>query len=98
MRKYSIRHRVLIMGTALLFVAGYPDDAASEPRAEIGREVSVPVHLRNGQEFEMKIQDLLHFGEQLFVARWTSQEGQGRAFGKGNDGVLTDPGSPLIFP
>jgi len=57
MRKYSIRHRVLITGTALLFVVGYPGDAASEPRAEIGQEVSVPVHLRNGQEFEMKIRD-----------------------------------------
>ena len=76
------------------FLAGPPFD----PQAPIGREVSVPRHLLNGQEFDLSVSGLLRHGELLFLARWTSQEGQGRAFGKGNDGTLTDPGSPLIFP
>jgi hypothetical protein len=76
------------------FDRGVPFD----PDAPIGREISVPLHLRNGQEFELSVPELLRHGELLFIARWTSQEGQGRPFGKGNDGMLTDPGSPLIFP
>lgn len=111
MRKYSQGRRALLAGTivALLPCAAASETsdsvresmiAASAPLdpTQIGREVAIPVHLRNGQEFEMSVPDLVHFGERLFTARWTSQEGQGRAFGKGNDGALTDPSSPLIFP
>ena len=107
MRDSSARHRVLVAATAAVFVAGFLGVAMAEPLeignraldpSQIGREVAVPVHLQNGQELRMPIRDLVRFGEHLFVARWTSQEGQGRAFGKGNDGVLTDPFSPLIFP
>jgi hypothetical protein len=78
-------------------VAVSRDDTALDP-ALIGREISVPIHLRNGEEFSVGVPALLRHGEKLFLARWTSQEGQGRAFGKGNDGVLTDPSSPLVFP
>jgi hypothetical protein len=83
------------------FVESDPDFESGppfDPAAPIGREVSVARHLRNGQEHELGIADLLRHGELLFRARWTSQEGQGRAFGKGNDGSLTDPSSPLVFP
>ncbi len=66
--------------------------------AFIGRELAVPTHLQNGREFEITLPELVRHGEQLFTARWTNQEGQGRAFGKGNDGKLTDPLSPLTFP
>lgn len=109
MREFSTcRHYVFVTVTTALLAAGFLEVAAADAfikrahptldPSQIGREVSVPVHLRNGQEFEMPIHDLVRFGEQLFVARWTSQEGQGRPFGKGNDGVLSDPFSPLIFP
>jgi hypothetical protein len=95
------------VGTALLCVASFLGTGSADTfetarpgldPSQIGRELSVPVHLQNGQEFQTPIPDLVRFGEQLFVARWTSQEGQGRAHGKGNDGVLSDPFSPLIFP
>ena len=46
--------------------------------SQIGREVAVPVHLRNGEEFQLPIHQLLDFGRKLFTARWTSQEGAGR--------------------
>jgi hypothetical protein len=64
----------------------------------IGREVSTPSHFSNGDEFVVSTQRLLDHGRDLFIARWTSEEGQGRPFGKGNDGELTDPTSPLTFP
>lgn len=104
MRILSKGHRRVIDCATLLFVAYLSAGTAAEPPspsldpALIGKEISIPVHLRNGQEFETNIPDLIRYGKELFVARWTSQEGQGRAFGKGNDGTLSDPTSPLIFP
>ena len=64
----------------------------------IGKEVAVPVHLQDGQEFEMSVPDLISFGQTLFQARWTSQEGQGRPLTKGTGNPLSDPASPLVFP
>ncbi len=66
--------------------------------ALIGKEVSSPTHLENGEEFAVSTAHLLKHGRDLFIARWTIQEGQGRPFGKGNDKDLTDPTSPLHFP
>jgi Di-haem oxidoreductase, putative peroxidase len=64
----------------------------------IGKEIAVPVHLQDGREFEIAIPDLISFGQTLFMARWTSQEGQGRPLTKGTGNPLTDPTSPLLFP
>ena len=66
----------------------------------IGREVAIPQHLQNGQEFQMSLSTLLEFGRQLFTANWTIQEGQGRplAKGVGTPTGLSDPTSPLVFP
>src|SRR5215469_1557039 len=64
----------------------------------IGKEISVPQHLQDGQEFQMSIPDLIAFGSELFNARWTTQEGQGRPLTKGTGSPLSDPTSPLIFP
>src|SRR5260370_37203184 len=66
----------------------------------IGREVAIPRHLENGQEFRVSVSTLLDFGKQLFAANWTIQEGQGRplAKGVGTPTPLSDPASPLVFP
>jgi len=66
--------------------------------AQIGQEVAIPVHLQDGQEFTMSIHDLINFGEKLFKANWTIQEGQGRPLTKGTGAPLTDPTAPLVFP
>jgi len=50
---------------------------AGEKASLIGREVAVPRHLQNDQEFQLPIGDLVEFGQKLFSARWTIQEGQG---------------------
>jgi hypothetical protein len=64
----------------------------------IGKELSIPQHLQDGQEFHLSLRDLIAFGSSLFQARWTSQEGQGRPLAKGTGNPLTDPLSSLLFP
>jgi hypothetical protein len=50
--------------------------------AQIRREVAVPLHLQDGQEFTTPLMQLLTFGESLFTANWTSEErGGGRSRG-----------------
>src|SRR5579863_8261120 len=66
----------------------------SQTAASIGKEVAVPVHLQDGDEFVLPLSKLLAYGERLFSAKWTSQEGEGRPMvkGTGNGGPLSDPG------
>src|SRR5260370_40494939 len=72
----------------------------SEPRDLIGKEVAIPRHLQDGEEYELSIPKLIKFGEKLFTAQWTVQEGQGRAHVKGlaTGAQLSDPSDPLVFP
>ena len=70
---------------------------AGEPSL-IGREVSVPRHLQNDEEFDLPIDRLIQFGQKLFSAKWTIQEGQGRPLSKGTGDPLVDLLSPLLFP
>lgn len=70
----------------------------SQGESLIGREVSVPRHLQDGEEFGLPLRELLAHGQQLFAAAWTSQEGGGRPLTKGTGNPVTDPGRPLIFP
>ncbi len=70
-----------------------------EPGAsEIGKEVSVPEHLQDGEEYKLSIKELLTHGEKLFAANWTIQEGAGRPLTKGTGSRLTDQKNPLRFP
>ncbi|MGH9358135.1 MAG: di-heme oxidoredictase family protein [Terriglobia bacterium] len=64
----------------------------------IGREVAIPHHLQDGEEYELSTRQLIAFGEKLFTARWTSQEGAGRPLTKGTGAPLSDPSAPLVFP
>jgi hypothetical protein len=66
--------------------------------AQIGSERSIPFHLPNGREFIVSTRELIRFGERLFSANWTSQEGAGRPQTKGTGTALADPSSPLVFP
>lgn len=66
--------------------------------AQIGREVAIPMHLQDGQEFTTSLHDLINFGEMVFRANWTAQEGGGRPMTKGTGAPLSDPTAPLVFP
>jgi cytochrome c peroxidase len=72
--------------------------AGSLASAQIGREVAIARHLREGEEFVVSLKELLDHGQRLFTANWTSQEGAGRPLAKGTGGTLTDRSKPLTFP
>lgn len=72
--------------------------AAQSSDSEIGREVAIPQHLKDGEEFHTPIPQLIAYGLQLFNAKFTIQEGAGRPLAKGTGAPLSDPGSPLVFP
>lgn len=79
-------HRVLVAAEA----------QTGTQRAAIGVEVAVPVHLRDGEELSMPLEQLLAHGRLLFEANWTDQEGVGRPLTKGTGRPLTDPSQPLV--
>jgi hypothetical protein len=84
----------------LLLVAVLASAAWSQDRSSIGKEVAIPRHLQDGEEYELSIAKLIKFGEKLFTAQWTVQEGQGHAHVKGlpTGPRLTDSSAPLDFP
>lgn len=65
---------------------------------DIGREVAIPRHLEDGEEFRVPLKRLLRYGEKLFRANFTVQEGAGRPLSKGTGVPLSDLSDPLIFP
>src|SRR5581483_4780612 len=67
---------------------------------DIGREVAISHHLQDGEEFAIPVHRLLKYGEKLFRANFTVQEGAGRPLAKGtaNGALLSDPSDPLVFP
>ena len=71
---------------------------AAVDSSQIGREVAIPAHLQDGDEYVLPTRELIEFGKKLFTARWTSQEGGGRPLTKGTGDPLTDPLTPLVFP
>lgn len=78
----------------LLGVAASVDILAQQSRDSIGREIAVPHHLADGEEFTLPLRDLLAHGEHLFTAAWTSQEGGGRPLVKGTGAGLSGPYEP----
>src|SRR6185437_2651120 len=88
------RNLLLLLGVC---VFGYGALAALDS-SQIGREVAIPEHLQNGDEYVLSTRELIDFGKKLFMARWTSQEGAGRPLTKGTGNALSDPLAPLVFP
>jgi hypothetical protein len=72
--------------------------AGETPPSAIGREVSVPEHLQDGDEFKLPVRKLIKLGAALFSAIWTAEEGGGRPLTKGTGAPLADPAHPLVFP
>jgi hypothetical protein len=85
---------ILVITLAVCALPGRPG-ALSQGFQNMGREVSVPVHLADGQEFSVAPEVLLAHGKLLFNANWTDQEGGGRPLTKGTGRPLADPENPL---
>lgn len=64
--------------------------------SKIGREVAVPRHLVDDEEFSESLDKLLAHGHRVFNANFTDQEGGGRPLSKGTGKQLTDPSAPLV--
>ena len=77
---------------------GFAGASPAYDSSQIGNEVAIPVHLRDGEEYQRSIPQLLDFGRNLFTARWTVQEGAGRPLTNGAGGHLVDSQTPLVFP
>ena len=71
---------------------------AQSSTSQMGREVAIPRHLQDGEEFTTPLNQLIQYGAQLFAAKFTLQEGAGRPLSKGTGAALSDPTSPLVFP
>jgi hypothetical protein len=95
MAKKFHRTRILLaVPCSLIAVAAL----AQSPSSQVGREVAIPIHLQDGEEFTTSIRHLIEFGAKLFSAKFTVQEGAGRPLSKGTGAPISDPGSPLVFP
>jgi cytochrome c peroxidase len=62
----------------------------------IGREVAIPRHLQDDEEFRTSLPELLAYGKRVFMANWTEEEGAGRPLTKGTGMALSDPSKPLV--
>ena len=72
--------------------------ALAQDQSDIGREVAIPRHLQDGEEFTIPLRELILYGSRLFAAKFTIQEGAGRPLIKGTGNPVSDPNSPLVFP
>ena len=88
----------LVAAALLGIIILAPRWAQSTHPSNIGREVAVPRHLEDEEEFMLPIRKLIEHGQELFAANWTAQEGAGRPLTKGTGAPLSDQTEPLIFP
>jgi cytochrome c peroxidase len=89
---------VLLILSGSVVQASAANEFPGSDAGEIGREVSTPVHLQDGEEFQVSLSRLIAHGKHLFAAVWTEEEGGGRPQAKGTGNPLSDPASPLEFP
>ena len=83
-----------ILSLALLFATiARGEDAHS--RSSIGREAAILRHLADNEEFQLSLVELLAYGQRLFTANWTLEDGGGRPQTKGNGRPLSEPSQPL---
>ena len=87
---------ILMSALGIILVAAAAIGQISVSRnPEIGREVAIPHHLQDDEEFSLPIKKLLDYGKKVFMANWTEEEGAGRPLTKGTGVALSDPTHPL---
>ena len=94
--KTAIRPAGLLLASiSLLFLAAAAIGQHTSRSNEIGREVAIPHHLQDDEEFSLPMKKLLDYGKKVFMANWTEEEGAGRPLTKGTGVALADPTHPL---
>src|SRR5579859_944337 len=81
---------VFALATPLLFLQ------ADSNNKKIGREVALTRHLRDDEEFQIPLHELIEHGKKVFCANFTDQEGAGRPLTKGTGKAVSDSSSPLV--
>src|SRR6266571_2769509 len=92
------QHSARFILSTLLAASATSAPAQFSGATPIGREVAVPRHLQDGEEYLLSLPQLVEHGKKLFTAVWTDQEGGGRPFTKGTGAPIKDPTQPLVFP
>src|SRR5215469_6031261 len=94
-RAHAVRRTLAIAGSLLVSSCLL---TGQHTRAKVGQEVAIPVHMQDGEEYKVSVRDLIAYGQKLFTASWTIQEGEGRPMSKGTGMMLSDLRDPLLFP
>ncbi len=100
-KKYrSIVLSVFLFSSIFFVTVTLASETATQPipTSSIGKELAVMRHLKDGNEFNMSMHELIKHGRKLFRANWTIEEGGGRPLTKGIGDPLSDSSSPLFFP
>jgi hypothetical protein len=94
-----VKHRhVCAMMLVCMLLSAACFHAALADEKDIGREVAIPKHMQDGEEYKVSIPELIDYGRKLFDAMWTTQEGAGRPLSKGTGAPLSNGHEPLVFP
>lgn len=89
-----MRQFVIALGVvSLLAATSGAQQSPTPPR--VGQEKAIPQHLRDGDEFATPVLDLIRYGQRLFAANWTEQDGAGRPEATGAGRPLADRSQPL---
>jgi hypothetical protein len=94
----AVGRRLFLAGTLACILAASLAARAQQRSNAVGQEVAIQRHLQDGEEFQIPIPDLYKFGEKLFNAKFTIQEGAGRPMSKGTGAPISDSSTPLVFP
>ena len=63
------RRRLAALSATFVALAAFGES----PGPQLGREVAIPVHLQDGEEFTTPIEQLIRYGARLFSAKFTVQ-------------------------
>jgi hypothetical protein len=80
-------------GIGMLSLVAFAAPAVAQ---ELGSEKAIEKHFADGQEFSKTLTKVLDHGDELFAAKWTKNDGQGRPLTNGAGGALVDPSEPLV--
>jgi hypothetical protein len=84
------------LGVIAVLAAVVSSQTRDPESSRIGRELALPRHLSDDEEFRIPLLELIDHGKKVFCANWTEQEGSGRPLSKGTGKALSDPSSPLV--
>jgi cytochrome c peroxidase len=70
-------------------------DQASRRKSRLGSEAAIAAHLSAVDEQKLSVRELIDFGEKIFNANWTEEDGAGRPLTNGSGEPLTAGALPL---